>query len=180
MERIVKHVPAETAYENKRYCLRGPCWGFIRKTVGATKSVLYWSLWRKDSVGRGPPFREGEESPLWKPTEKPSFGFKVFRPSLGPTQHPIQWEFFWSKWPGRETHGTSQIYGSMTLFPILLTALCRRTAVILTSNGKQCLSRVNSRQHHKQSGNVFSEDNRCWYISYLFNVSLNLATCFDL
>jgi hypothetical protein len=30
----------------------------IRKTTGITKSVLYDSLCRKDSVGREPPFRQ--------------------------------------------------------------------------------------------------------------------------
>jgi hypothetical protein len=48
-------------------CLRG-CRGVIRKTTGATKSVLYGSL-KKKSVGREPPFRddlsaEVEESQL--------------------------------------------------------------------------------------------------------------------
>lgn len=30
-------------------------------------------------------------------------------------------------------------------------------------------------------GNVFNEDkNRCWYISYVFNISIDCAQCFDL
>jgi hypothetical protein len=51
--------------------VRRPCRGGIRKTVGATKSVLYGSLRRKGSVEIEPPFREdfsegAEESSLLK------------------------------------------------------------------------------------------------------------------
>jgi hypothetical protein len=43
----------------------------IRKSVGATKSVLYWSLWRKETVGRvlkvtAVQRREAEDLPLLK------------------------------------------------------------------------------------------------------------------
>jgi hypothetical protein len=47
------------------------CRGVIRKTIGATKTVLDKSLLRKESAGREPPFREHlsaelEEFPLLK------------------------------------------------------------------------------------------------------------------
>jgi hypothetical protein len=47
----------------------GRAMGVIRKTFGATNSVLYGSLCRRESVGRESPFREdfseeAEESPL--------------------------------------------------------------------------------------------------------------------
>jgi hypothetical protein len=56
-------------YENERCCLAGLCRRYIRKRVGAIKSVLYGSLWGKESIGREPPFRkelcvEVEEFPL--------------------------------------------------------------------------------------------------------------------
>jgi hypothetical protein len=36
-----------------------------------------------------------------------------------------------------------------------------------------------SRQHNKQCGDIFNNDNRFWYMSYLFNVNATCATCFD-
>jgi hypothetical protein len=59
-ERLGKHVPGvkDTHATEERCCLRGPCRGVVRKTVGATKSVLYERLWRGDLNA------EAEESPL--------------------------------------------------------------------------------------------------------------------
>jgi hypothetical protein len=36
-----------------------------------------------------------------------------------------------------------------------------------------------NRRHYKRSGDTFSQDNRCWYMSYLFKVNVTCATCFD-
>jgi hypothetical protein len=63
------------AYEG-RCCLGGPCRRVIRKKIGATNSVLYENLWRKESVGWSPQFREDlnaeiEDSPLlWTVTSE--------------------------------------------------------------------------------------------------------------
>jgi hypothetical protein len=68
-ERLGKHVPVETAYKNEQCCLWGLCWGVIRKTTGATKSVQCGSLWRKEFSWKGVAVREdfsteAEEQPL--------------------------------------------------------------------------------------------------------------------
>jgi hypothetical protein len=63
-QRLGKHVPTarmhmwQYKYCWKRCFLLGPCKGVIRKITGATESVLYRSLWRKEAVGREPPFRK--------------------------------------------------------------------------------------------------------------------------
>jgi hypothetical protein len=45
-ERLGKHVPAatDTHATEERRCLRGSCRGVIKKTTGATKSVLHGSV----------------------------------------------------------------------------------------------------------------------------------------
>jgi hypothetical protein len=76
-QRLGKYVPAATDMHAKTEVLdtvfpTRSVQGLIRKTTGATKSVLWGRLWRKVTVWRKPPYRErlraeAEKYPLSKP-----------------------------------------------------------------------------------------------------------------